>query len=464
MIAKITKGASSRSISGYLHGPGKREEHEDPRIVGGNLEKTGSSDGREWARKMERITGRRPEARKPIWQCSLRNPEADRILTDKEWGRISRDFLREIGAEDRPHVVVRHGADHVHIVVSRVGFDKDLWNPRNDYYRVQSACRQMEQRYDLTPVKSSWEKRNPAPEQVVTSQPERAMRERGVRTWKQDIRNRVDMERVLGGNTNFEEFAQSIKRQGITVRTNKAGEIVYSKDTAQGVRSVNARNLGSDYQAPTLRGHMQAAERRMEGTRPMEPSPTPQKPPEAVTAPSRRLDSPQAAPTPAVSPEHVQALAEHYERALQAARRAKEQANAGWGQSWERCSQLDQQAKNAGFFTRKKAKQAAEKAWEEHWQTWGKNGPGWRECHRAKDIAWEAKTRLEQAQAAQKPPAKAKPKTADDLRKRIEKKAKKRVEPPKPTKANPLVKGQSKGLSEQVGKAMRPRKLRGPKL
>lgn len=54
-----------------------------------------------------------------------------------------------MGFAEHPWVMVRHGADHVHVVVSRVSDEGEVWHGRNDRRAAQSACTQLEDRFGL---------------------------------------------------------------------------------------------------------------------------------------------------------------------------------------------------------------------------------------------------------------------------------------------------------------------------
>lgn len=158
MIAKITRGERSGDIAAYLHGPGKANEHQytvDRRrhsggmVIGGNLGREGHTEGGTWAADLREAAGTRPEIRKPIWQVSLRTAPGDRRLTDEQWRDAATIMAERMGYEDHPWVVVRHGEDHVHIVVSRVSDTGQVWHARQDFRAAQSAATALEKHFDL---------------------------------------------------------------------------------------------------------------------------------------------------------------------------------------------------------------------------------------------------------------------------------------------------------------------------
>lgn len=158
MIAKITRGARAGDIAAYLHGPGKANEHEytvghmrrtGGIVIGGNLGREGHTDGASWAADLREASGTRPDIGKPIWQVSLRTAPGDRRLSDQQWQDAATIMAERMGYEEHPWVMVRHGEDHVHIVVSRVSDTAQVWHARQDFRAAQSAATALEKHFDL---------------------------------------------------------------------------------------------------------------------------------------------------------------------------------------------------------------------------------------------------------------------------------------------------------------------------
>jgi hypothetical protein len=158
MIAKITRGERAGDIAAYLHGPGKANEHEytvgnvrhsGGVVIGGNLGREGHSDGASWAADLREAAGTRPDIGKPIWQVSLRTAPGDRRLSDEQWQDAATIMAERMGYEEHPWVMVRHGEDHVHIVVSRVSDTAQVWHARQDFRAAQSAATAMEKHFGL---------------------------------------------------------------------------------------------------------------------------------------------------------------------------------------------------------------------------------------------------------------------------------------------------------------------------
>lgn len=159
MIAKITRGERAGDIAAYLHGPGKANEHQytignvrrsGGLVIGGNLGRDGHTDGASWAADLREAVGTRPEISKPIWQVSLRTAPGDRRLSNEQWRDAATIMARRMGYEEHPWVMVRHGEDHVHIVVSRVSDTGQVWHARQDFRVAQSAATALEKHFGLT--------------------------------------------------------------------------------------------------------------------------------------------------------------------------------------------------------------------------------------------------------------------------------------------------------------------------
>lgn len=118
-------------------------------VIGGNLGREGNTHGAVWAADLREAAGPRPEIKKPIWQVSLRCAPGDRRLSDEQWRDAGTIMAERMGYEDHPWVVVRHGEDHVHIVVSRISDTGNVWHARQDFRAAQAAATALEKHFGL---------------------------------------------------------------------------------------------------------------------------------------------------------------------------------------------------------------------------------------------------------------------------------------------------------------------------
>jgi hypothetical protein len=158
VIAKITRGSNPGDIGAYLHGPGKANEHvyevagskrSGGVVVASNIGVEGHTDPAQWAGELRKAMHTRPEIKNPVWHASLRNTAQDRTLSDATWADMGQSFAEDMGFDEHPWVMVRHGHDHVHIVVSRVSDVGEVWHARNDRRAAQSACTRLENDHGL---------------------------------------------------------------------------------------------------------------------------------------------------------------------------------------------------------------------------------------------------------------------------------------------------------------------------
>ncbi|WP_432498183.1 relaxase/mobilization nuclease domain-containing protein [Kineococcus auxinigenes] len=241
MIAKITRGERAGDLAAYLHGPGTKEEHVyagrlGGAVIGGNVCLDGSRDGTTWAWILSDAARTRPDITRPIWHASLRCAPGDRVLSDEEWAEAAGLFAEAMGFVDpigsdvpwqeratQPWVVVRHGADHVHIAVSRVGFDGRVWHARNDYRAAQAACAQLEQLYGLTvaPRVSSKDTQRTADHQLSAGEWRRGQRT-GAAPERVQLAERVRAAVDAAAGTGRDGFEAALDRAGVGYRANVA--------------------------------------------------------------------------------------------------------------------------------------------------------------------------------------------------------------------------------------------------
>lgn len=239
MIGKITRGASARGLSTYLHGPGRDNEHAYFRggqrrsggvVIGGNLGVARDESG-EWGQVMDAVIAQRPQVRKGVWHCSIRAAPDDPMMGDGQWHTIAESVVERLGvAESHPWTVVRHGPDHVHIAVSRVSSDgRQVWKASHDFRGVESALREAEQTWNLTRVRSPQRGReareNPREptrhSRVTGGESARAMRT-GTVPDRTALAELVRAARDSSGGRGRGEFEAELGRLGVEFSANEA--------------------------------------------------------------------------------------------------------------------------------------------------------------------------------------------------------------------------------------------------
>ncbi|MFC4951027.1 relaxase/mobilization nuclease domain-containing protein [Pseudonocardia sp. GCM10023141] len=176
MITKVVEGWRVGGLIAYLMGPGRAQEHVNPRVIASwdgrdaawQPQQTGPTEfDRELgplirALRAPAVAAGLPEQdaggkRGYVWHCSVRLAAADRVLTDGEWAEITRELLHGAGVATRDDVggprwvAVRHADDHIHIAVVLVRQDtcRRFW-PSHDRRRLRTAAKRIERRLGLT--------------------------------------------------------------------------------------------------------------------------------------------------------------------------------------------------------------------------------------------------------------------------------------------------------------------------
>ncbi|MEU2134915.1 relaxase/mobilization nuclease domain-containing protein [Streptomyces sp. NPDC018352] len=219
MIANITKGKRAVGALVYDFGPGRRDEHINPRIVAGNV--TGTP--LQVARAIDHTARRRPEITAPIWRCSLSLPDEDGILPDAQWAAIADKFISDMGFGTAPWVAVRHGDDHIHLTVSRVDWSGQLLSDRFDYRRARESADGLEEEHGLVRAADRFRPEGP---QVRNNELQASKRRRGpdaaVPPEREELRRIVREVRDASRGLGREAFESGLTDAGVNFRANVA--------------------------------------------------------------------------------------------------------------------------------------------------------------------------------------------------------------------------------------------------
>jgi len=223
VIAAISRGSDVAGLGRYLHGPGRANEHvyegrSGGAVIGGNLGADGDRGPVGWTSSMRVAMDARPDVTRAVWHMSLRTAPGDPVLSDAVWRDVAQGMGESMGWADRPWVVIRHAEDHVHVVVSRVGFDGSLWAGRHDFRTAQQARVAIEAELGLAAA--------PTRSQDSAPRLRRGEVAQGLRTGAAPAREVlaarvgavVETTRGLGRET----FEQALSEAGVAVRANVA--------------------------------------------------------------------------------------------------------------------------------------------------------------------------------------------------------------------------------------------------
>ncbi|MFB7776280.1 relaxase/mobilization nuclease domain-containing protein [Streptomyces bauhiniae] len=237
MVPKIRRGSRTHGLLVYLYGPGKRDEHVDPRLVG-SWDGFAPDPGRDTSPDpdpkvtLARLTAaldlrvKQAGTKAPaehVWHCSVRTDPGDRILTDAEWNTVARRLVHAVNLapEGDPDgcrwVAVRHADDHIHILATMVR--GDLRRPRMnyDFKKAQAECRRMEKDMGLRRLKPG--------DGTGAKTPTSAERFKAERTGRPEASRETLREAVrqaLAGAATEEEFFTRLREAGLRVKSRTA--------------------------------------------------------------------------------------------------------------------------------------------------------------------------------------------------------------------------------------------------
>ncbi|MGI8622030.1 MAG: relaxase/mobilization nuclease domain-containing protein [Solirubrobacteraceae bacterium] len=224
MIVKINKGRDAGRLLAYLYGPGRSEEHEDPRQVAGST--IANDDPQAVAGELRELAAERHIAR-PIHHASLRvrAEEASR-LDDAGWSQVAEKYADRMGFSNSAWCAVRHADDHVHVVASRVAYGREVVPEHGDRYRAMAAAREIEAEHGL----EAPDARRP----LRTSTLSRGEREQRTRQREQGdprgsqeaprVRLRAILEQSRDRATSREDFEGRATRAGAELRPNESAK------------------------------------------------------------------------------------------------------------------------------------------------------------------------------------------------------------------------------------------------
>ncbi|NYI05554.1 relaxase/mobilization nuclease domain-containing protein [Allostreptomyces psammosilenae] len=239
MVPNIGTGSNTRGLLAYLYGPGRRDEHIDPHIVGAWATLGLPDPGRDenatltaLARYLDQpVNLRAREIGRPVpkhvWHCSVRTAPEDRYLSDAEWGEIARRIVHATGiAPDGDDqgcrwIAVRHADDHIHILATTVREDGRRPKRHNDALHAQAECRKIEKELGLRRLKSGDGTAGKRPTQAERSKAHREGWAEPSREW---LRNRV--REAIPHSATVEELLAYLQAAGVQVkiRTGPSGD------------------------------------------------------------------------------------------------------------------------------------------------------------------------------------------------------------------------------------------------
>ena len=223
-MQKIKRGSGFEGVLSYAF------ERDTPfaekgLLVGGNMSGTTIE---ELTREFGVSHSLRPDVEKPVWHNSLRLPPGDTLGHDV-WWQIAKNYVEEMGFKpSNPYVAILHDdaeGQHIHIIASRVGFDKSLYLGQNENLISTRIIQSLEPKYGLTITKGlEYDENNRIVTHASKSRPSKGEVEQANRTGEAPVRLRLQaiVDAATKGKPSVVAFIERLEVQGVTVLPNLA--------------------------------------------------------------------------------------------------------------------------------------------------------------------------------------------------------------------------------------------------
>ena len=201
MIAKMSKGTGFKGLLSYLTQATKTSCVPRGNVIVSNM--TGNTPST-LAREFGQLRRLRTGLNKAVSHVSISLSPKDRKVSDAELSDVAQHFLKEMGYQECPFVVVRHcdtQHQHIHIVASRITWKGEVVSDAHDYRRAEVVMRHLERAYGFhSPEEKSENK------QYLNQN-------KGEKTMKNELRKQLDD--VLNKGVNTQQFITECRKRGI---------------------------------------------------------------------------------------------------------------------------------------------------------------------------------------------------------------------------------------------------------
>jgi hypothetical protein len=247
MIGKITKGNGFTGICSYVL------DNTEARLIGGNM---ASTTPQQLAAEFRVFSQKNIRVQLPVEHISLSPSPLDRELDDSEWIALAIDLLDGLGMSQNQYIVVLHNdtefegkpRPHAHIVVNRVSIDGQCADSWLDFHRAEEVIRHLEQKYELTPVASSWESHRAADTtgQIRRYKREASLGENPQESIKRRLQNFCDI--AAADRPTMSQYKKRLKDAGVEtrIRETRTGKIQGISYELEGV-AFAGHKLGRNY-------------------------------------------------------------------------------------------------------------------------------------------------------------------------------------------------------------------------
>src|ERR1044071_218344 len=171
-------------------------------------------------REMQMVKMIRPNLQKHFYHTSINFPPSEN-LSDEKMREIGREYLEESGFIQHQFIMFRHHDaehPHLHILVSRIGYDGKVTSDSNDFAKCEVILRRLEKKHGLAEVVSS----KNAQKRAVTKNELEMVKRTKKPSNKMRMQSIIKDALTSNPKPTCLEFAYRLQRQGVNVLFNQA--------------------------------------------------------------------------------------------------------------------------------------------------------------------------------------------------------------------------------------------------
>lgn len=212
-------------------------------------------------KEIQMIRSQRPNLKKFFYHTSINFPPNEN-LSNQTMLQIGQDYLKESDFTQHHYIMFRHydaGHPHLHILVSRIGYDGKVLSDSNDFARCEKILRQLEKKYNLTPVASSTQ----AKQRAVTKDELEMMKRTNTPSHKVQLQAIIKQELAQKSKPTTKEFIRALEKKKVNVLFNQAttGYVSGISYSYEGITITGAK-LGNDFKWASIKSNIDYDQQR----------------------------------------------------------------------------------------------------------------------------------------------------------------------------------------------------------
>jgi hypothetical protein len=203
-------------------------------------------------KEMQMVKILRPNLQKHFYHTSINFPPSENLSSEK-MKEIGREYLEESGFTQHQFIMFRHhDADHphLHILVSRIGYDGSVLSDSNDFAKCEIILRRLEKKHNLAEVVSS---RN-AQKRAITKNEIEMEKRTGIPSKKMQMQAIIKEALNSSKKPSCIEFVQRLQSKGVNVLFNQASTgYVSGISYSYKEMTITGSKLGTDFKWATIK-------------------------------------------------------------------------------------------------------------------------------------------------------------------------------------------------------------------